>query len=109
MVLSLVSAVPTAPGLCGRSKLPSPEVEDVQAGTSTPPVVTRRGKEVLMESGALLRAEVVLLLMLAVVVSAARTFAQESKQPRVGGPYLAAIVVPELETSADWYQKHLGF
>ena len=62
-----------------------------------------------MESGALLRAEVVLLLMLAVVISAARTSAQESKQPRVGGPYLAAIVVPELETSADWYQKHLGF
>lgn len=45
-----------------------------------------------MASGVRLRA----VLMLAVAVSAVRALAQESKQFRVGGPYLAAIVVPEL-------------
>ena len=65
-----------------------------------------------MASGVLLRAKVFPLLMVAVVASGGRmprASAQGSKQPLVGGPYLAAIVVPELEPSADWYQKHLGF
>ncbi len=65
-----------------------------------------------MASGVLLRAKVFVLLMVAIVTSGgrmSRASAQDSKQPLVGGPYLAAIVVPELEPSADWYQKHLGF
>ncbi len=64
-----------------------------------------------MASGVLLRAEAVLLLMLAVVSGGrmAQASAPDSNQPRVGGPYLAAIVAPELEPSTDWYQKHLGF
>lgn len=54
-----------------------------------------------------------LLLLFAGIVSLsagiAVASASESEVPHVGPTYLAAIIVPELGTSADWYQKHLGF
>jgi catechol 2,3-dioxygenase-like lactoylglutathione lyase family enzyme len=35
--------------------------------------------------------------------------ASQSEPPLVGPAYLAAIIVPELDSSAEWYEKHLGF